>query len=258
MASSTVRAFNDHDQLATPPPDDDDLVASTIVQASLQSERTIGDAPQATQGTDPPPALDTHPESSTGSPSEDSTPPFARQFVVPQSLYRPVPSIDWMDSFGFTIGRITFNLRKRVRDKQGVPMSLLLNDRDEVVAKALQGANDEVLSDLVRRGMRRMILRIAWPAYPDYCFERDMAIVREESSSQTTGTISRVTLARDIADAFASFVRLSRMLPLSDDPWEAGFRFGPGALNYSHLWLVSLWQVGGNVFEAEVRHTAIV
>ncbi|RPD71358.1 hypothetical protein L226DRAFT_208058 [Lentinus tigrinus ALCF2SS1-7] len=161
MASSTVRAFNDHDQLATPPPDDDDLVASTIVQASLQSERTIGDAPQATQGTDPPPALDTHPESSTGSPSEDSTPPFARQFVVPQSLYRPVPSIDWMDSFGFTIGRITFNLRKRVRDKQGVPMSLLLNDRDEVVAKALQGANDEVLSDLVRRGMRRMILRIA-------------------------------------------------------------------------------------------------
>ena len=64
--------------------------------------------------------------------------PSPRQWVIPQSLYRPVESITWRESQECTIGRITFDLKTEVPGKQGVPMSILLNEPESVVAKALQ------------------------------------------------------------------------------------------------------------------------
>ena len=87
--------------------------------------------------------------------------PSPRQWVVPQSLYRPVASITWRESQECTIGRITFDLKTEVPGKQGVPMSILLNEPESVIAKALQGADDEVLLDLVRRDVRCVTLRVA-------------------------------------------------------------------------------------------------
>ena len=46
--------------------------------------------------------------------------------------------------------------------------------------------------------------------------------------------------------------------PPSIDPWAAGFRFGEGALAFGNLWLVALWQVSTDTFEAEVRFTRAV
>ena len=71
--------------------------------------------------------------------------PSPRQWVIPQSLYRPVASITWRESQECTIGRITFDLKTEVPGKHGVPMSILLNEPESLIAKALQGADDEVL-----------------------------------------------------------------------------------------------------------------
>ncbi|KAI0697074.1 hypothetical protein C8T65DRAFT_743319 [Cerioporus squamosus] len=243
-------------QLAIPPPAICDGVASAIAQAVLKMDVTeTGDAPEPQRHPGPLPNDDAASESSDS--SDIIIPPIPGLFVIPQSLYRPIPSLSWTGSHDCSIGRIAFDLKKQAEGKHGVPMSLLLNDHERTVAKALQGASDAVMSDLAKNGIQKVTLRIAWPAYPDYCFERDIEIVRTSPSSQVAGLISRAALARKVADAFLSFVQRSQTLPLSDDQWEAEFRFGRGALSFGHLWLVSIWQVGANVFEAEVRHSRV-
>ena len=47
-----------------------------------------------------------------------------------------------------------------------------------------------------------------WPAYPDYCFEQNIELISADSSSESTGTITRAELARHIAEAFSSFIQV--------------------------------------------------
>ena len=84
---------------------------------------------------------------------------------------------------------------------------------------------------------------------------------------------TRLTLAWAIAVAFYGFSEVRRLRAVlvvragrslgtqavqmgrpSPNAWEATFRFGPGGMSFRSLWLVALWQVGADVFEAEVRY----
>ncbi|TFK87646.1 hypothetical protein K466DRAFT_599303 [Polyporus arcularius HHB13444] len=229
--------------LTTPPHVFSDGVAPEIARAVLKDEvfalfygsEMHGDA-----------SPDNNDDDDNVSSASDSTVHLpAPRLDVQQSLYRRTSSIASPGFESGTFGRIAFSLKKQVDQKHGVPMSLLVKKSEHDVMKVLHAASDEVMAGLVEAGMRKVTLRIAWPAYVD-CFERDIDIVCASGSSQSARTISRAALARHIADAFFRFIR-------SGDPREAMFRFGPGALSFADLWLVSLWHAGGNVFEAEIE-----
>ena len=46
----------------------------------------------------------------------------------------------------------------------------------------------------------------------------------------------------------------AQSVEVSMDLWEAGYRIGPGGIAFEGLWLVSLWHVAVDIFEAEVRY----
>ena len=194
MASNTPRTSRpgqpaalsrDHDERES------DSVSPTIVQAVLKENFMMRHLIQAVQDTSPSLLRTTNTNLLTSAGDDKPPIPSPRQWVVPQSLYRPVASITWRESQECTIGRITFDLKTEVPGKQGVPMSILLNEPESVIAKALQGADDEVSLDLVRRDVRSVTLRVV---VSGVAFRSDQPRPNEATYSHTVARVSRLLL----------------------------------------------------------------
>ncbi|KAJ3491549.1 hypothetical protein NLJ89_g11328 [Agrocybe chaxingu] len=94
---------------------------------------------------------------------------------------------------------------------------------------------------LAHTGLSRITFRIKWPGYESANWARSIEIT-------TGGQITRAALAQAVAQNFARFIEMYRGAKSSSAQWS----IAPNNIRYEHLYLVSLFNVFEDSWQAEV------
>ncbi|THU86183.1 hypothetical protein K435DRAFT_371151 [Dendrothele bispora CBS 962.96] len=100
-------------------------------------------------------------------------------------------------------------------------------------------ANDQVFAS---SGLKRITLRIKWPGLEQIDWVRSVDV------NLSSGPITRAQLAFVVAQNFARFVEKGQYEHSAVPDW----RLGQNAIRFDHLVLVSLYNISGDSYQADI------
>ncbi|KAL0064954.1 hypothetical protein AAF712_008076 [Marasmius tenuissimus] len=121
----------------------------------------------------------------------------------------------------------------------GMPLRELHARGPHALQQMMQGANDAVLA---HTRQRKINLHISWPGYEHAPWCRSIDIMTP------AGPITRAHLASIVAHCFSEYIEKTQYQSTRSPDW----RLGAGGFSLDHIMLLSVCNVGGDEWQAEV------